>query len=603
MKEHSPLPGRTIVSYSTKQYKALAVPVRKPTVIRDILLYKTEKTPEGKTEAHLRRDATNLYLEVSCFEPDPALIRAENKADGMGIWKGDLIEIFFGAVEPVPWLLQLAVGAGGGRFDSRGQYGLWEAKTSRDSAGWHAKIRIPLRLLRLHNLSTGFNLCRQSMARRELSSWAELEGKFHEPENFGELLFCDYNTAFFAKTGFSSAKKMTRTSFETEIKRYLVPAERVVHGPFLSNPAPDAMTVSWETAGMAGAVLEYKKKGSKEWVSQPVEHKNGILRRNERFHIVHLSGLEKGTAYEYRLVNWAPLLTKREVYPARRSCSFRTLDPEKKNFSFAVCSDIHSDTHVLKKLMELPGVRQTDFFVDLGDMLSCMCGPEALYEGFLDIQTELYAKEKPLVFVRGNHEQIGIFAADFCRRMNHPSGNTYYAFRHGKVCFLALDAGNDHPDDSDGIYQNTAMIAEERKWLREVVKSEPYRTAAFRIAFLHMPPYNGEYDSRAGLSLLDGVFQNAPIHLLIGGHVHHYFRIDPFSGECSAEEKIPRMKDTPVLPFTVVANDTDTTVLVKASPDTLEVQVIDVDGKTVDSLTILPDARLAGCKNSRKESK
>lgn len=47
---------------------------------------------------------------------------ADNIEDGMSLWKGDLIEIFFGAVEPVSWPFPLAVGAGGGRLDSRGRY-------------------------------------------------------------------------------------------------------------------------------------------------------------------------------------------------------------------------------------------------------------------------------------------------------------------------------------------------------------------------------------------------------------------------------------------------------------------------------------------------
>ncbi len=585
---------RKVVSYSSKRYKAVAVSARKAVVVKDILQFSTEKTPVGRTEFRLRRDAENLYLEVSCFEPDPSLIRAENSQNGMGIWKGDMIEIFFGAVEPVPWLLQLGVGAGGGRFDGRGDYDLWEASTSRDSVGWYADIRIPLVLLRLHNLSLGFNLCRQAVVRQEFSSWSELEHKFHEPENFGDLLFCDYDTAFFAKTGIPCTGKLSRNEFEKKITEFFIPAEKVLHGPFLSNPSSNSMTVSWETAGMSGAILEYRKKGRGEWLSLPVSHKNGVLRRNERFHSIHLCGLENGTDYEYRLANWSPLLDKRETFPAGKPFSFRTLDTKKKEFTFALCSDIHSDTHVLKKFMRMPFVKETDFFVNLGDMLSCMCGPDSFYEGFLDIQTELYARKKPLVFVRGNHEQIGIFSADFTRMMNHPSGKTYYAFRHGDICFLVLDAGNDHADDADGIYRNADMIMEERNWLETVVKSEIFQTAVFRVALLHMPPYNDQYDSRAGMLLLEGVFEKVPLHLLIGGHVHRYFRMNPFSGECTAENKTARMKNTPVLPFTVAANDTDTVLLVKASPDSLKIRVVKADGKPADEFTILPDASLAG---------
>ncbi len=585
--------SQSIVSYSTKSYKAVSVPMGKPVLIKDIAQWKTGKKPVARTELRLWRDTANLYLHVSCLEPKPELIRTENKQDGMGVWKGDLIEIFFGAIEPVPWLLQLAVGAGGGRFDSRGLYDQWEAKTSHDSAGWHAEIRIPMSFLRLNNLSTGFNLCRQNLARQEYSSWANLETKFHEPENFADLLFCDYDEAFFAKTGCLPEKRLTRTSFEKEIALRFVPAESVVHGPYLSNPSPDGMTVSWATAGMSGAMLEYRKKGTQEWLLHPVNHQSGILQQNSRMHIAHLTGLEENTVYEYRLINLTPLLNKRNLTPAEEPLAFRTMTTKAKEFSFAACSDIHSNTLILKKLMELPEVQQTTFFVNLGDMLSSMAGPAALFEGFLDLQTELYAKEKPLVFVRGNHEQIGTFAADYFQLMPHPSGRTYYAFRHGKVCFLALDTGNDHPDDAAGIHRNTAMIAEERKWLQEVVQSKLFREASFRVAFLHMPLYSDKYDSQAGISLLDGMFEDAPLHLLISGHVHRYFRINPFSGECTAGEKKLQIQNTPILPFTVIANNTNTTVLVKVTPTALQVQILDTTGKIVDKLSILPNAQIA----------
>ena len=112
-----------LVSYRTARYKAVAVPAgRRPAVIRDIMRFRAGTPPAGRTEVRLRHTASHLLLDVRCREPDPAAIRTGNTRDGMELWSGDLIEIFFGAIEPVPWQLQLAVGAGGGRFDSSGRY-------------------------------------------------------------------------------------------------------------------------------------------------------------------------------------------------------------------------------------------------------------------------------------------------------------------------------------------------------------------------------------------------------------------------------------------------------------------------------------------------
>ena len=123
--------------------------------------------------------------------------------------------------------------------------------------------------------------------------------------------------------------------------------------------------------------------------------------------------------------------------------------------------------------MNLPQGKAADFWVMLGDFLSHASGPDAFYTGFLDTGVKLYAREKPLVFVRGNHEQIGLFAADFAL-LGHYSGHTWYAFRQGKVCYVALDAGNDHADEPglEGIHRNAAMTDEEAKYNKVLALGE-----------------------------------------------------------------------------------------------------------------------------------
>ncbi|MFA6929253.1 MAG: metallophosphoesterase [Lentisphaeria bacterium] len=581
-------PSGKWVSYFSKQYKALALSQGEEVLVEDIMQFRTGKLPAGKTRLKIWQEYGSLFLEVHCQEPDPAQIRANISANGMAVWEDDLLEIFFGAIEPVPWQLQLAVGAGGGRFDSQGTYNLWDARCILLADGWQARIQISLDMLRLQNLSTGFNICRQSVARQEFSSWAALETAFHEVENYGELFFCDYETAYFAKTGQEPEKNLTRRCFEKALTELAVSSEQVAHGPFLSNPAYDAMTITWTTTGMAAAMLEYKKEGEEEWERIPIDRENGILCRNSKLHVAHLSGLEASTRYQYRLVNWSALLTKRVLFPPQEPLTFRTLSVAPKPFSFAVCSDIHSNGLVLKKLMALPEVCKTDFWVNLGDMLSRMSGPDAFYTGFLDDQSQVYAKEKPLVFVRGNHEQVGIFAGEYLRILPHPTGKTYYAFQQGAVFFLVLDAGDDHADDPEGLRDNASLLEEERLWLEQIVAGEHYRKAAFRIAFLHMPPYNDEYDSQAALQILSAIPATAPLSLLLCGHVHRYFRMPPFSGKCHCfgKPEIPSMKNTPVLPYTVVANDTDTLTLVRVDAEKLSIKVLGCDGRTIEEFSV-----------------
>ena len=588
MKEQTAVAGNCIVSYASKPYQAIAIPAEKPpAVLTDFKTFKTEKKPSAPTEIRLRRDSKNLYLDVFCFEN--RTIHDQNCKDGMPLFEdGDRLEIFFGAIDPIPWMIQIAIGAGGGRFDSQGRENEWKSAITRDLNGWYVKLQIPLNLLRIQNLSCGFNLCRYRESAMEYSTWCGLETKFHEPENFGKLLFCDYETAYFAITGQTPGKKIqSRAAFEKVMEKCLTPAQTVIHGPFLSNPEPNAMTVSWETAGMCAAALEFRQKGKKNWITKYAELKNGILKRNSAFHVVHLTDLKENTEYEYRLANIHPLLTKREITESPEY-HFRTLNSRKKCFTFTLTSDVHSDVKTLKTFLSSEHVKKSDLLINAGDLLASMSGPEAFHQGFLNCQTALFAKNKPLVFVRGNHEQVGIFSADYDRMFSHPSGRTYYAFRHGDCCFIVLDAGNDHPDDPYGIHQNTAMVAEERQWLEELVKSALYKEATHRIICMHIPPFSKEkYDLGMAYALVDNVFPaDAQPDLMLCGHLHHYIRISPYGKEIITRNGF-QLQYTDFLhaPYPIIANDIDTCITVDVTPASLKVRVMDSKGKTVDTLT------------------
>ncbi len=588
MKDQTAASGNCIVSYASKPYKAIAIPADKThAVLTDFQTFKTEKKPSAPTEIRLRRDAKKLYLDILCFEKNT--IHDQNDRDGMPIFAGgDRLEIFFGAVEPIPWMIQLAIGAGGGRFDSQGKENEWQSTITRDKNGWYVKLEIPLTLLRIQNLSCGFNLCRYREAANEYSTWCGLETKFHEPENFGKLLFCDYDTAFFAITGQNPAKKIkSRAAFEKAVEERLTPAQTVIHGPFLSNPETNAMTISWETAGMCAAALEFRQKGNKNWITKFAELKNGILKRNSAFHVVHLADLKENTEYEYRLANIHPLLTNREV-TGSPEYHFRTLNHAKKSFTFTLTSDVHSDVRTLKAFLTNKDVMKSDLLINAGDLLASMSGPDAFHQGFLDCQSELFAKNKPLVFVRGNHEQVGIFSADYDRMFSHPSGKTYYAFRHGNCCFIALDAGNDHPDDAFGIHQNTAMVAEERQWLQELVKSDLYKNATHRILCMHIPPFSRvKYDLDMAYSLVDGVFPvDAQPDLMLCGHLHNYIRLSANGEEIVTRDGF-QFKFTDYLraPYPIIANDIDTCIIVDVTAAALKVRVMDSTGKIIDTLT------------------
>ena len=579
----------SLVSYHTTPYKALALPADgSPVVFEDFSRFISGEDSPLHTRAELSREGDFLHLKVFCDDPEPGSVIATNTPGCRSLWSGDILEIFFGAIAPEPWQIQLCVGAGGGRFDTQGRYDEWSAHTELTPSGWMADIRIPLDFLMLQDLSTGFNLCRQSPARKLALNWSLVKRNFHEAENYGEIFFCDYDTAFLAKTGAPAPHPgLTRAEFEDAMSKLMTPAWQVAHGPFLLNPDLGRVSVAWDTAGMCGALLEYREAGASEWTVLAADERNGVLEQSHCSHRIELDGLKPGGRYEYRLKSVRPVAETLETFPADGAFSFTTFSPERTTYSFGLCSDLHSDEKHFRDLLNLPGSTGLDFWVILGDILSHASGETAFYTGFLDTASRMYAKEKPLVFVRGNHEQIGLFASAYSL-MGHFSGHTWYLFRQGGVCFAALDAGNDHPDEpGQGIHRNDAMVCEEAVWLAQAARTPAWTGADFRVVLIHIPPYRSGYDAGMALRLIDAIPAEVPApDVLLAGHVHKYFRMMPGQAPYTPLGPHRSLKDCPSLPFPVIANDTCTGLFVDVTPDTLTVTARKADGSEVDSLRI-----------------
>jgi len=150
-------------------------------------------------------DEENLYVAAECFE-DPQLL-PHLKADGTGrdcpAYLDDSIELF---LAPQPQdradYYQLAVNAGRGFFDSKGSNdpawnAEWKRAVKRRKDRWVVEVAVPFKTLAAdppaHGTLWRFNVCRNRQVREggRFSSWAELVGGFHRPEDFNKLLFQD----------------------------------------------------------------------------------------------------------------------------------------------------------------------------------------------------------------------------------------------------------------------------------------------------------------------------------------------------------------------------------------------------------------------------
>lgn len=548
-----------------------------------------------KSRMALFRTADKLVVGFFFYEKPENLVKPDSLTSSP--WSGDMAEIHFGGMDPDPWLLQLGVGITGIRFDSSGYFDKWQAKIFENSEGWGAEIMITTSILRLTEGGMRFNLCRQALKRNEYSCWSPLRKRFHEVENFGELLFTDYKTCLQMRSGLMITGRVFRKQFEALQKHYRFPAHKIICGPYLSNPDKDSLCISWETAGLVPTFLEYKVKGSKDAPVRLFSGKaNGIV-RHDTTHFIHIQGIKPGVEYEYELFYLTPVMNSTASFGVKRS--FCIPEENEKNFSFLCFSDIHSDVGFINRAMATPEAEKASFITLLGDNLSHAAGREALYRGIIDpiISTNKTKQDKPLVFVRGNHEQLGVYAADYFKVMRHPSGNTHYAFSYGDVCFVVLDCGDDHNEEADHpLFSNTAMRQKEKKFIEEVVKSDAFQKASYRVIMLHIPPLNSDNAVQAAVHDMLQPLRKAkcPPDLLLAGHIHSYMRVDANSDSyhpVTRSRYAERFPKTMLSPFPVVVSDNDTVMECRVTPSSMELNVIRPgnDGKSevVDRVSIL----------------
>ena len=577
----------SLVSYHTTPYKALSLPPSgQAAVFDDFCCFGSGEVAELRTVVKMYCSDNELVIDVDCLDDEPEKINACNTPGSDDLWAGDLLELFFGAIAPEPWQIQLCVGAGGGRFDSQGCYSQWRAECSVSSCDWHAEIHLPLSFLKIQDLSVGFNICRQNPARSAYYNWALLKNNFHETENYGEIFFCSYDTAFLAKcNALPPAGGLSRQSFEQTVAAQMVPAWQVSNGPFLLNPDCGRVSINWATAGMCAAMVEYRLQGTEEWRVCNIDECNGVLEQDHTCHRAELEDLQENAVYEYRLKSLVPVSLEEKVFPADGSVyAFKTFGRGCGDFSFGICSDLHSNNERLRLFLQLKEFRNCDFFVLLGDLLSHISGHEAFYTGLLDSASELYARNRPLVFVRGNHEQVGLFTGSYSL-MQHFTNRTHYMFQQGNCCFAVLDVGSDHPDDA--VHRNEAMVRAQQDFLADAARSAMWKNADFRIILIHIPPADGSFHAQKSCDLLAALPEDAPQpDLLIGGHYHKYFRLTPNEEPFTPLGKVANSDLSKKHPFTVIANDVCTALRADISGKTLQITAVTESGDIIDRYSI-----------------
>ena len=127
----------------------------------------------------------------------------------------------------------------------------------------------------------------------------------------------------------------------------------------------------------------------------------------------------------------------------------------------------------------------------LGDMISYYEKEEAPYYGYIDPSVELFAKNKPFISIRGNHEMRGKLTRNYMNIIGCPNDRFYNIAYYGCTALIMLDPGEDKPDTQPvyaGMNSYDGYRMEQLEWLKKEAATKQFKAARNKIVLIHIPP-------------------------------------------------------------------------------------------------------------------
>ena len=532
----------------------------------DFIVFRKKKMPDSKTEVRVFHDGEYLYFGMKCYDK-----REDTKPIDKGnLWSGDCIELFLGGMDPEPSIYQLCWGSGTHRY-APNEY--WEHKSKIFDDYWTTEMRLKLSMIQpnIVNSSFRFHIARLIPKCKTYVVWQYVGNDFQNAPLYPELILGSYDTAAQIKYHYYSDKKLTRAEYEKLSAERSIPAEKIIYGPWLYAASETEINIGWYNYGRTGSTLYYREKGTAKFKAIRSWNRNNSWDRDQRLHKVQLKGLKKGTTYEYKIENVNGSYTPAKTYP--QDGSFYTFTTHgKKDLTIGVFTDVHNEGDAFKPLLSNKKLMDNcDILVNVGDMISNSTGVLAIFQGYLKAQLG-FARNKPILNFRGNHEYAGSSPNTFFDVFGTPDFKGYSINRFGDVCIIGLDVWNSN----------------QREWLKKAVKTPAFQTAKHRIMFAHFPlvKQKSRYEKTV-LEVLDGIFTGKNpterLDLLVSGHLHRAYFTEKNSTQSVAVDGL-RTIPSAKIPFAYFVNEgmrrtyDNCMTFIEAKGDSLVLKLVRLDG-------------------------
>ncbi len=358
-------------------------------------------------------------------------------------------------------------------------------------------------------------------------------------------------------------------------------AIKIKSGPYLQLVNENEATIMWTTDKPAVSWVETAPDDNLHFYAEDrPKYYSTYLGRTviDTVHKVRIKDLKKGTKYRYRIFSHEVLeegpyyvaygrTASTDVY-GRKPLAFKTNDSSRPTTQFMVVNDIHGDSTKFMNLMRGFDKDKIDFVVFNGDMVSYMMNEKQVMDGFVNNAVKKFASETPFYMSRGNHETRGNFSKYFLNYFPTPTDLPYYTFKQGPVFFIVMDGGEDKPDTSIE-YSGTSFFDDYREqeaaWLKEVVNSDDFKNATYRVVITHVPPVKDTWHGQLhAKKLFLPILNEAGVDIMLCGHLHKYEYNEP--GTDGAQ-------------FPILVNSNKHALNVKADQSALDITIVDQDGK------------------------
>jgi hypothetical protein len=149
----------------------------------------------AQTEIWVGYDNRQLYIGAIMHDPQPDKIKADATVRDGAVCEDDCLQLFFDPADNGDTYIHLAINSAGVRYDALMQDETvdyrWEAKTATTGSGWSAELILPFEgeIAPSPGSVWGFAVARFVPHLDELSASSRMITGFHEPDNFGKLVF------------------------------------------------------------------------------------------------------------------------------------------------------------------------------------------------------------------------------------------------------------------------------------------------------------------------------------------------------------------------------------------------------------------------------